>query len=454
MIQYENIQKAMKMDIAVSRDMANAIYRWSNIYTNKASWLNEDVKSLNLAAAICSEMARLVTIESKIEISGSARADFIKKSMKKFFFKFPNYVEYCCACGGVVFKPYVFDNKIMIDVVRAGYFYPVAFNGAEEITEVIFPEFKRVGKKLYTRLEYQGLVGNKYIIQNKAFVSTKSHVKTDNIINLGQEIPLETVKEWEDIAPYIEFENADCTLFSYMKVPAANNIDLDSPLGVSIFARSENFIKDADEQYGAILWEYRSKETAIQAADEFFKKDRNGNPILPKGKEKIYHAMGDVSGKDNQPFFNAYSPEIRDESFFNGFNKILQRIEFNSGLAYGTLSDPQVVDKTAEEIRSSKQRSYDTVKAFQNGAGDSIELLVRAIDAWITIMDLAPGGVVHTSCDWDDSLVVDKKYENEQNRADVSMGAMGLVEYRMRRFGETEDQAKKMIPDYQEEVQE
>ena len=65
MIQYGNIQKALGIDIAVSPKMARAIYRWSKMYANEAPWLNEEVWSLNLPAAICSEMARLVTMESK-----------------------------------------------------------------------------------------------------------------------------------------------------------------------------------------------------------------------------------------------------------------------------------------------------------------------------------------------------------------------------------------------------
>ncbi len=61
-------------------------------------------------------------------------------------------------------------------------------------------------------------------------------------------------------------------------------------------------------------------------------------------------------------------------------------------------------------------------------------------------------GTIETSYDWDDSLVVDKKSDIEQLRADVSLGAVGLVEYRMHRFGETEEQAKKMIPDLIDET--
>ena len=151
-----------------------------------------------------------------------------------------------------------------------------------------------------------------------------------------------------------------------------------------------------------------------------------------------------VMSKDGNPFFNAYSPEIRDESFFNGYNRIIQKVEFNCGLAYGTLSDPQVVDKTAEEIKASKQRSYATVKSIQNSLGNALENLVAAVEVWMSLGGIATEGKVEVSCSWDDSLVTDKKYETEQLRADFSIGVVGPVEYRMKRFGETEEQAIKM----------
>ena len=67
-------------------------------------------------------------------------------------------------------------------------------------------------------------------------MSTKAIVKTDEIVQLGTEIKLETVDEWADISTYEEFQNADCTLFSYLKMPLANNIDPDSPLGVAVYS--------------------------------------------------------------------------------------------------------------------------------------------------------------------------------------------------------------------------
>ena len=151
-----------------------------------------------------------------------------------------------------------------------------------------------------------------------------------------------------------------------------------------------------------------------------------------------------IVSNNGTPFFNAYSPEIRDESFFNGFNRILQRVEFNSGLAYGTLSDPQTVDKTAEEIKASKQRSYSTVKAIQNSLEKAIRGLVAAADAWLTISGFPPGNV-DVICKWDDSLVVDAEKEREQDRKDVALGVMPLWEYRMKYYGDTKEVAEAMV---------
>ena len=74
------IQEALKVDVAVSNQMANAIDLWSMIYENKAPWLNNNVKSLNLGAAISSEVARMVTLELQSEIT---KNDYLNKQYQR-----------------------------------------------------------------------------------------------------------------------------------------------------------------------------------------------------------------------------------------------------------------------------------------------------------------------------------------------------------------------------------
>lgn len=445
MIGYENIQKAMGIDIATSREMESAILLWSRMYTNRAPWIADGVHSIELPAAIASEHARLATMEAKFNFTNTSRSDYISDQFRKVKNMLPIYTEFGCAKGSFILKPYVDGGNIAVDYVHADDFFPVTFNGAGRMTAAIFPEYKKSGKKLYIRLEYHELAGNGYRIVNRAFCSENASVKVGNIINLGGEIPLDKVEEWAGLAPEVEIRKVDFPLFAYFSVPLANNTDPHSPLGVSVYSRAVPLIQDADEQYGAAMWEYRSKETAIQAGGEYFKKDRYNNIILPSGKERMFQAFNDTVDRD-KGLFNVFSPEIRDESFYRGLNRILQRIEFNCGLAYGTLSDPQNVDKTAEEIKSSKQRSYATVTSIQNSLGGTLEDLVNAMDFWASYAGLAPEGNCQISCDWDDSVTTDAETKRKRDLEDVGAGIMAPWEYRVRHYGEDEETAKSKVP--------
>lgn len=445
----DSIGKAMGYDIAVSPRMESAIILWDDLYRNIAPWVKEDVKSTGIPSSVCTEIARLVTMECDIAIDGSRKAEIISEDLSGFFTDLHLHTEYACATGGAVFRPCMRPGgHVAVDVLRAGQFYPVSFD-REKLTAVIFPEFKRIGKKQYVRLEYQGMDNGTYVIENKAFLVEKLSSNTE-AITLGSQVPLSEVQEWSELQERNEIRGLMHPLFSYFRIPLANIVDPDSPLGVSVFSRAIGSIQDADARYAQINWEYASKEAAIQAADEFFQRRRDGSLVLPNNNRRLYRALGSgVTTKDGSPFFNVYSPEIRDQSMYNGYNRLLRDIEYKCGLAYGTLSDPNNVDKTAEEIKASKQRSYDTVKAIQNSLDEALKGMVQAASDCLTLQGVG-GSDPEYSADWDDSLVVDKKNELDQLRLDVSLGAVGLVEYRMRRFGETEEQAKEALRKAQE----
>ena len=117
-------------------------------------------------------------------------------------------------------------------------------------------------------------------------------------------------------------------------------------------------------------------------------------------------------------------------------------------MAYGTLSDPQSVDKTATEIKTSRQRSYVMVSDTQMALQDALEDLVYAMSFWAALYGLIPAGNDYeVSSDWDDSVIVDAELERQTDRADVAMGAMSLAEYRAKWYGETLEEAAKNLPE-------
>lgn len=441
------IQDALNLEVAISSDMANAIALFEKIYMNEAPWLKKDeVESLELGASIANEFTRLTTLEMKTEITGSVRADFLNEQYKKVLEKLNENLEVGNAVGGLVFKPYVKDGKIYVDLVKCSCFYPTEFNSSGEIIAGIFTSQTTKGNDIYTRLEYHKFYENplendiNYIIKNVAYKSNNSSI-------LGTKVDLIKIPEWTNIQEETAIQYVEKPLFSYYKPPVANNIDPESPIGVSVYTRAINLIKEADKQWGRIVWEYEASEKAVYVDELATKpsqsKDKKQSFVVNKLKGRLYKTLN--TGTEKSDFFEDYSPKIRDEALWRGLNKTLQRIEFNVGLAYGTLSEPNTVDKTATEIKSSKQRSYATVSKMQENLQKALENLIYAMDVLTTLYNLAPQGNYEVSFNWDDSLIVDTEREQTLQMQEVNVGLRSKVKYIMFRYGLTEEQAKQEL---------
>lgn len=437
----------LDLDMTISNDMQRALELWKRMYIKQAPWTNKDVKSLELEASICSEFSRLVLLEHKSELTGSNRASYINRYYQKVLKELKDdKLEYALATGGIVIKPYVQNEEIYTEFIEADRFFPVATDNNKEITGAIFVAQYYEGDKQYTRLEYHNLdiLKKEYTITNRAFISRNKY-------DLGIETELINTK-WANLEKITTIENIYKPLFTYFKVPIANNIDTTSPLGASIYSRAVDKIKKADIQYGRIDWEYEASEKAVyvnelavKTTDENSKKFR-----LDKLKNRIYKALN----MNDDDFYEEYSPDIRDEAFWRGLNKHLERIEFSCQLAYGTLSEPTYSDKTAEEIKTSKQRSFSAVSKIQQSLQTSLENLVYIYDCLVSLYDLCPNGGIEQSNEWDDSLIIDSEAEQRIRQQEVREKLRTRASYLMWRYGFTEKQAKEELESIRKEAEE
>ncbi len=457
----QSFEKKMNVKIATSGIMDNAIELWRRMYQNNPPWLGGggNVKSLNLPAAIAEEMARLVLTEFRFETTGSPRADYINEQMNHFLDNMSNTIEMWAALGGIVVKPYAVESgesgqldRINFDVVMANRFYPTAFNSNKEITGAVFIESKRIGDYLYTRLEHHNLEGMTYTVINKAFKSERINTLTTEDDQLSvehpfqEEVKLDAVDEWKGLQPEVTLQGIERPLFVYVKTPRANNIDPHSPLGASVYSRAVTQIEEADRQFSRILWEYEATEAAVDADATLFDTDKRGRPILPAGRERLYRSYN-FEGSTNGGFLKEYAPEIRDSSLFNGLNKMMREIEFQCGFAYGTLSDPNDTEKTATEIKTSKQRSYTTVSAMQNAWTAALEDIVKITDVYCTLYNMAPTGETEVCCTWGDGVLEDTDVEYQRRWAMVTAGKYKLEKFYAWYFGCSEEEALELIPE-------
>ena len=414
------------------------------------------------------------------------RADFMNEQYKKLKKQIRRQIEYGIAKGGLVIKPYpIIHNdgqevqsrdkdtpregedarlssenplpkyEMGFDFVHADRFYPLSFDSNGNLTEVAFIATKVDNDKIYTRLEHHILNDHVLTVHNYAFVRTDVDGRLKGIIrnanDLGKQCSLKEVAEWANLEEEVKVDKVEKLLFGYFRMPEANTIDPYSPLGVSAYSRVVSLIKDADEQYSRMLWEFEGGELAIDVDRDAMKINelQNGyQTTLPVKQERLFRKV-DLNSEET---YNVFSPALRDESLTHGLNVILTRIEDVVGFSRGTLSeDVGITVKTATELKINKQRSYATNKDIQQALEEALRDTVYAMDVYCRLYKMTPPGEYQISFKWDDSIIVDTETELEKRMSMINAGITSKLETRMWYFGETENQAKAALQKVEDE---
>ena len=426
-------------DLTISPKMSSLIRLWADLYGGKGA-----DQPLRLPASIAAEFARLVVVESEISVTGSGRGDWLMEQLLPFLSRLREYVEYGCALGGEVFKPYVSGDKLLVDVVQADCFFPTAFDSSGRMTGAVFTQQIVRENRIFTRAESHVYQNGSEVIQNKAFSSTSS-------ASLGGEIPLTSVPEWADITQEATISDIDRPLFAYFRIPLANNKDRHSPLGISVFANAVKVMEDANQQYQRLMWEYNGGQLAIDVSAGAIRKGKDGNYHMDQREQRLYRRVLEPAVLEND-FYHAFTPQLRDSSYLAGLDSILKKVEFQSHLAFGTFSDPASTEKTATEIRASKQRSYSAVSDIQRALQSALDDLVYSMDKLASLYQLAPPGEYKTSYNWHDGVLQDEETQRTFDREDVLSGFLPKWQYNVKWRGMSEEEAKAAVRESQEEA--
>ncbi len=434
------IEKEFDAYPAASRKMEDNINLWYSMYINHPPWESCDVRPLGLPGAIGRELSRHALTEFSVTVSGSARADFINRQMQLAVPKFGENLEMGLCLGGVALKPYLEQgkNRVLVKAYTTD-FTPTRFDGTGKCIGGVFKDGPiRQGKEWFVKLEYHDFLvqedgSTAYVVENKAFRSGQDG-------GIGAQIPLDAVSEWKGLEERQAIGNLDGPLFAYFKSPMANREEPNSPLGVSVYSGPvKDLIEQADKQWERIWWEFKSGERKIFSDATQISAGQLEDRLFLKG---AFTSQGNL--------FEQFSPEYRNSALYEGFQYILKIIEFNVGLAFGTISDPQsVVEKTATAEIIGKHEQYITEGAIQKAFQSTFDDLVNAVDAICSLYRLAPAGTFKTDYNWGDGVLDDPETRRQNMAMDATLVNQGLMndwEFRMKWYGEDEETARKMLP--------
>ncbi|MDD3337802.1 MAG: phage portal protein [Lachnospiraceae bacterium] len=455
-IPYKNIESVERVETTLSTDMINALNSWYDLYRDEPIWKSDTVQTMNLPAFISSEIARQVVLEMEWNITAKTkddngndsmnpRAEYLKKEFERLTLILRQKLEQGCAAGGMLIKPYpnTNDGHIYFDWTMDWAIYPLGFDDDGNLSDVIIPDTFTDGKDIYTRLERHTVDGKNVKITQRAFRSNSRD-------SLGKEVPLTAVDRWASLKPEATVTDSDGTLFGWYKVAAANNIDPDSPMGASVFSKAVDTIREADKQFSRLLWEFEGSELAVDVDPTALRPRQNGDGMeTAKLSERLFRAL-DVD-KGDRDLYEVFSPSIRDSNLLNGLNQLLIQVEDLVGLSRGTLSNANNEARTATELKIMRQRSYTTVSDNQRALERCLKDVIRTMDRYATIYNLAPEGEYDVSFNWDDSILTDTEQQMNERLTLQGAGVISKAELRQWYFGETAAQAQAAIAEVQKE---
>ena len=429
-------KRIFDVDILLSDTMDMAIRTWNQIYAGHPNWVDKDnhVKTINFAKSVSSETARLACLDLSIKVSGSARAVYLQSVIDNMFGKIREYVERGCVNGTIILKP----NGDGIDCFDPQRFLPTEVDGNGNIRAGIFFDFYEQSKKYYKRLEYHRFADDGvYLISNRCFISESS-------TSLGTETDI-TKTPWKELMPDVGIENIEKPLFAVFKTPMANNIDIASPLGMSIFAEAMEELKDLDVAYSRNAKEIYDSKRTVLADERLFE----GKAIMVDGeivrvKPKMPDYIRNVLSEGQENFYQEINPNLNTDTRVKGINNILSILAYKCGYSNGYFSfDSMTGIQTATGVDASQQRTIQFIKDVRDKLEMTMDDLIYAIDKYADLYDLSPVGVYEVEYGFGDICY---NYEEDKKTwwGYVQAGKVPAWMYFVKFENMSEDEAKAM----------
>lgn len=362
---------------------------------------------LGMAKKVCEDWANLL-LNEKVAIKAGDYESQLNKILTRnnFRVRANQLVEFAFALGTGAFVEYLdADKNVIIDYIRADMIYPLSWDNGD-VTECAFGTTRVVDGKeqVYLQIHRFGRAIQEegeeqenpaiYYIENR-YVDAES----------GREIePPDTIES---------LVNTDSSepLFQIITPNICNNIDLDSPLGISVFANSISQLKGCDLVYDSYMNEYvlgrKRIIVPISAAKMQMEKDGVSTPIFDPG-DNVYYLM--PSDRNSDLKLTEVDMTIRASDHELGIQRCLDILSMKCGMGTGRYKfDSSGGVKTATEVISDKSDLYQNRQKNAIIVEQAILGMVRAV----SFLDARKE--VNATVDFDDSIIEDTNATIDKN---------------------------------------
>ena len=362
--------------------------------------------TMGMAKKVAEDWANLI-LNEKVAIKAGKYSERLQEILDRNNFRVRGnqLVELTYALGTGAFVEYLADGEIVVDYIRADMIYPISWDNGE-ITECAFGSYRTdTGREsIYLQIHRlgseEGENSDAYYIENH-LIDAKTGEKlelgdTEEIIDTRAEFPL-----FQIIVPNIQ-----------------NNIELDSPMGISVYANAIDQLKGCDLIYDSYLNEFvlGKKRIIVPQSMAKIEMGQSGDirPIFDPN-DTVYYAMPTDRNDDNKITEN--NMQIRAQEHELGIQRALDLLSLKVGMGTGRYQfDASGGGKTATEVISDKSDLY------QNLRKNEIPVKAAVIAMGKAIAFLDGKEEVEVTVDFDDSIMEDSSATIDKNTKLVNAG--------------------------------
>lgn len=284
----------------------------------------------------------------------------------------------------------------------------------------------------------------------KTYYVMSSHIKEDDgyvIYNDLIDTNYKTVSLNINLLPVLRTKSLK-PLFYIMKTNIANNIDLDSPMGLSIYANAIDTLKGCDVAYDCCLREVITGQRIVMMNKCLLTTDDSGRPIAPQDVKQTYmQFFGDDAQSDVSEFIKEFHPTLNtdalDKELQNQLNMLSSKVGLGSNY-YRFDSSSGVVTAT-EYVGERNDFMRNAVKISKSIKIALKDLVLGILFVGKNILGANVDDNAKIDITLSDGVVEDDTKKREQDRQDVRDGIMTKAEYRAKWYGETIEEAKAVI---------
>ena len=429
-------------------------FHFYNIKVADGTEIQCEKKTMNMAKKGANDMQKLLwSNKCDIKLGTPEKTtqlwNILDSKQNNFTIMFPQMIEIACGLGTTAMTEYTDSlGKTRIEYINdPSVIIPYAYDNFNITGFVVFDQWQEIENKksiYYTHLTYHEFKIEKDKKTNELKQTYRKYnelYKSKDKNQLGKEIPFET--KFPNVEELVEYET-DTPHFQIIKPPLANNLDINSPMGISIFANSIDKLKAIDNKYDSFDMEFVDGKrrilvdrTALKGTPQV---DENGNisqQLYFDRNDRVYTAM---NGMKDQPVKDI-SFDLRYKEHIDSINAELNWYSSDLGFGEDYYRFDGVGRATATEILSQNDDAFRTKQTFETVIKDVIIDLVKAV-CYLANIEVEEKEI---EVDFDYSRFENQTATQQRLEREVANGITSKVEYRVKVYGEDETTAKEKI---------